>query len=193
MKKTLLTCSLIVSSCFFALAQFQVGGANVNVGKVCGTINGRPACINPSTGQYEFSTGNGKGVTVNANTGAVGVAGSIGGVKVGFTIPGTNTTLNLGQGGQLLNIFNLVQTLVARAVPLLIGIALLAFFWFLIEFIWKGRDNPEEQKKSKAGMGWAILALFVMVSVWGIIGFMGNILGINQGGTIKGYKNPGEE
>lgn len=193
MKKTLLACSFIVSSCFFAYAQLQVGGANVNVGRVCGTISGKPACINPSTGQYEFTTGSGNGVRINSQTGQVGVTGSINGNRIGFNLAGNNANGTPVQGGQLMNIFILVSTLVSRLVPFLIGVALLAFFWFLIEFIWKGREDPGEQNKAKAGMAWAILALFVMVSVWGIIGFMGNILGIQQGGTIKGYKNPGEE
>ena len=195
MKKTLLACSLIVGSCFFTYAQFQSpsGDVRLNVGKVCGTISGRPACINPSTGQYEFTTGSGNGVRINSQTGQVGVVGSINGKKIGFNLTGNNANGAPGQGGQLLNIFLLVSTLVARLVPFLIGVALLAFFWFLIKFIWKGREDPAKQKEGKAGMAWAILALFVMVSVWGIIGFMGNVLGIQQGGTIKGYKNPGEE
>jgi hypothetical protein len=36
------------------------------------------------------------------------------------------------------------------------------------------------------------MAIFVMVSVWGIIAFVGGILGIDQGGSIHGFKLPGE-
>jgi hypothetical protein len=31
-------------------------------------------------------------------------------------------------------------------------------------------------------MGYSILAIFVMVSIWGIIGFIGNTLGVGAGG-----------
>ena len=87
-------------------------------------------------------------------------------------------------GGALLSFLALAQTIVTRLVPFAVGIAVLAFFWFLITFIWKGRDNPEEQSKSLAGMGWSVLALFVMVSIWGIVGFLGSIVGVNQGGNV---------
>jgi hypothetical protein len=219
MKKALLACSLIVSSVFFANAQFQVGDVNVNVGKVCGTIRGKPACINPSTGQWEVVTGNGTGIGGNVNTGTIGGAGTINGVRVGGTIIGGGSqtggvsacdgiasevqrnacyTAQAQGGGNanytgILGLLALAQTFVARSVPLLVGVALLAFFWFLVEFIWKGKDSPDEQKKGKSGMFYAILAIFVMVSIWGIIAFVGQILGINQGGGMTGFKLPGEK
>lgn len=87
-------------------------------------------------------------------------------------------------GGALLSFLALAQTLVTRLVPFAVGLAVLAFFWFLITFIWKGREDAKEQSKSLAGMGWSILALFVMVSVWGIVGFLGSIVGVNQGGNV---------
>lgn len=87
-------------------------------------------------------------------------------------------------GGALLQLLALAQEIVSRLVPFAIGLAVLAFFWFLITFIFKGKDKPEEQQKSLKGMGFSVLALFVMVSIWGIIGFFGSVFGINQGGNI---------
>jgi uncharacterized membrane protein len=81
---------------------------------------------------------------------------------------------------------------VSRLVPFLVGLAVVVFFWFLVTFIWKGKDNPEEQKKGRAGMMYSLLAIFVMVSLWGIITFIGGILGIGQGGSISGFNLPGE-
>lgn len=109
------------------------------------------------------------------------------GVCVAAATPGEVDT------SPLVSLLILAQKVVGRLVPLLIGLALLAFFWFLVGFIWKGREDPKEQKKSLSGMGWSIVALFVMVSVWGIIGFMGSVVGINQGGTMSGFKLPGEQ
>ena len=112
--------------------------------------------------------------------------GSIGtGGNAPVAITGTN-------GNALLSLLGLAQTIVGRLVPLLVGVAVLAFFWFLIAFIWKGQDSPEEQRKSLSGMGYSVLALFVMVSVWGIIGFFASLFGINVGGTMPGFKLPGE-
>ena len=103
---------------------------------------------------------------------------------------GTVQTIGVGatqgnvNGGAILSFLALAQTIVTRLVPFAVGLAVLAFFWFLITFIWKGRDDAAEQKKSLAGMGWSILALFVMVSIWGIVGFLGSIVGVNQGGNV---------
>jgi hypothetical protein len=87
-------------------------------------------------------------------------------------------------GGALLGLLALAQTIVARLVPFAIGLAVLAFFWFLIRFIWLGKEDAETKKISLQGMGYSVLALFVMVSIWGIIGLMGSIFGVNQGGNI---------
>lgn len=100
-------------------------------------------------------------------------------------------TITIGQGAQqgrvngdaLIGLLSVAQTLVTRLVPFAIGVAVIVFFWFLIKFITQSSD-PAEQGKSKMGMVWSILALFVMVSIWGLVGFLGSLLGINQGGNV---------
>jgi hypothetical protein len=102
-------------------------------------------------------------------------------------------TASQGQvnGGALLSFLSLAQTLVARLVPFAISLAVLAFFWYLINFIWLGKDKPEDQPKNMKGMGFSILALFVMVSIWGIVGFLGSTLGVGQGGKTPSPCLPG--
>lgn len=97
---------------------------------------------------------------------------------------GVGATQGQVNGGALLSLLALAQTLVNRLVPFAVGLAVLAFFWFLIQFIWKGKESPDKQKETMAGMGYSILALFAMVSIWGIIGLLGSMLGIGQGGNI---------
>lgn len=87
-------------------------------------------------------------------------------------------------GTALLSLLSLVQEIVSRLTPLLIGLAVLAFFWFLVQFIWKGGESGEKKESSLKGMGFSILALFVMVSIWGLVGFLGNLVGVGQGGTV---------
>ncbi len=80
---------------------------------------------------------------------------------------------------QLTGIQNLLVSigrLVDLALPIVVGLALLGFFWGLVTFIWGGGDK----EKAKSLMGWSILALFVMVSIWGIINFIGGSLGIRS-------------
>lgn len=87
-------------------------------------------------------------------------------------------------GGALLQLLALAQEIISRLVPFAIGLAVLAFFWFLIVFIWKGSSDPAKREDSLKGMGYSVLALFVMVSIWGIIGLLGSIVGVGQGGNI---------
>ena len=87
-------------------------------------------------------------------------------------------------GGALLQLLALAQNLVTRLVPFAIGLAVLAFFWFLIKFIWKGSEDAKEKDAAMKGMGYSLLALFVMVSIWGLVGFLGSMFGINQGGNV---------
>ncbi len=55
-------------------------------------------------------------------------------------------------------------------VPLLVGIALLVFFWGIVKFI-KSAGSETARDDAKNIMFWGIIALFVMVSIWGIVQF----------------------
>jgi len=92
------------------------------------------------------------------------------------------STVSLVNKSPIVNLLVSVNEILGRLVPIAVGLAVLGFFWFLIIFIFKAKDNPEDQKKSMSGMGYSILAIFLMVSIWGIIGLLGNMFGIGQGG-----------
>jgi hypothetical protein len=97
---------------------------------------------------------------------------------------GQGATQGQVNGGALISLFALVQKLSTMLVPMLITAAVLVFFWFIIQFIINGNKDPEAKAASVKGMMYSVGALFVMVSIWGIIEFLGNILGVNQGGNI---------
>jgi hypothetical protein len=62
-----------------------------------------------------------------------------------------------------------------RLIPLLILLALVVFFWGLVQYILNpGEGHANGKTKMIAGL----LALFIMVSVWGIIKVAQNTLGI---------------
>ncbi|MEZ0208773.1 MAG: hypothetical protein ACAH17_01190 [Candidatus Paceibacterota bacterium] len=108
-----------------------------------------------------------------------------------FALAFAQTTIIIGSGAQqgqvngsaLLSLLALAQALVNNLGIFAIGVAVLAFFWFLIRFIFKA-DDPSGRSDALKGMAFAVLALFVMVSIWGIIGLLGSITGVNQGGNI---------
>jgi len=58
-------------------------------------------------------------------------------------------------------------------IGLSITIALIVFIWGVIEFI-AGSDNPEKRDQGKSHMVWGIIGLFIMVSVFGLMGIITN-------------------
>lgn len=84
-------------------------------------------------------------------------------------------------GTSAFRIANLIANLVNFLTPVVVGLALLAFFWGLFLYIYKKDDI----KAGRDYMIGGIIALFVMVSIWGIINFFGNTLGISTGGQAN--------
>lgn len=83
-----------------------------------------------------------------------------------------------------------IQTLIQRvgdlvelSIPIVAGLALLGFFWGLAIFVFQNGSEVDAEK-GKNIMKWGLIALFIMVSVWGIIGFFQRDLGIQSGGGI---------
>ncbi|MEY4602531.1 MAG: hypothetical protein RL292_472 [Candidatus Parcubacteria bacterium] len=64
-------------------------------------------------------------------------------------------------------------------VPIIFGLAVLFFFWGVAQFIRTVSEKTKEEGKNK--MIWGIVALFVMFSIWGIIKYIGDTVGIDTG------------
>lgn len=73
--------------------------------------------------------------------------------------------------------------LINTATPIIVALALLAFFWGLAMYIWGNKDETDGGK-GRDMMIYGIIALFVMVSVWGLINVLGSTFGIDQQTSI---------
>ena len=56
-------------------------------------------------------------------------------------------------------------------IPIVASLALLAFFWGLVKFIFNLSGDTKSVKDGRDLMVWGTIALFIMISVWGIIRF----------------------
>lgn len=97
---------------------------------------------------------------------------------------------NLGNVNTLLSS---IGNLVRSALPIVVGLALLGFFWGLMKFIFAAGDEGKRDE-GKQIMIYGIIGLFVMVSVWGLVGFIGSALNVQSGGnatipTVPGLGN----
>jgi hypothetical protein len=81
------------------------------------------------------------------------------------------------------DLFNYVTCIIANSiVPVLFMLALAMFIWGVIQYV----INTGEEKKKAEGKQfiiWGIIALAVMVSVWGLVGIVTNTFGISEGGV----------
>ncbi len=74
----------------------------------------------------------------------------------------------------LIDIVNSIGGIINLLIPILIALALVVFFWGLIQYIRK-----PEIKEGKNVMIAGLISLFIMVSVWGIILLAQGALGVN--------------
>ncbi len=70
-----------------------------------------------------------------------------------------------------------IEVIINPAILLLFVVALLVFFWGIVEFI-GGMENEERRDAGKRHLVWGVIGMFVMVSVWGILGIVLGTFGI---------------
>lgn len=75
------------------------------------------------------------------------------------------------------------KDIINLTIPVVFGLALIFFFWGLAQFILHS-DDEKAREDGKQRMLWGIIAIFVIVSIYGILGFIGDSVGIkvNIGG-----------
>ncbi len=68
----------------------------------------------------------------------------------------------------------------AYVMPILTTTAFVFFLWRIIKFIQESA-NSTKQTENRQSLLWSVLALTIMVSIWGIVAVLGNTLGIDTG------------
>jgi hypothetical protein len=100
-----------------------------------------------------------------------------------------------GRFGNIRSLLESLADIVNFLIPAVAALALLYFFYGLAKFILARRDGSDGQDEAKGIMIWGVVALFVMVSVWGLVRFIGDALGIgttqNRDIDIPGFSNDG--
>lgn len=76
--------------------------------------------------------------------------------------------------------------IINRIIPVIIGAAVLVFLWGVLRYV-IAKEDPEERAKGRYFMVWGIVALFVMVSVWGLVRILQNTLGVSSNTGAPGF------
>ena len=84
----------------------------------------------------------------------------------------------------VVTIVGTIGALIVTVTPVIVALALLYFFWGLAKYILAAGDETA-QGEGKRIMIWGIIALFVIVSVWGLVQVLNTTFGINQGTQVS--------
>ena len=95
-------------------------------------------------------------------------------------------TINSGISDTGKLIKNINTNIGGNLVLLMSSVAFILFLYGLVRFIYdRSNGNDKELDRDKKAMSWGLVALFVLVSVWGIIKMFQGFLGIQNTGDIN--------
>jgi len=75
-------------------------------------------------------------------------------------------------------------------IPLIFALATVMFVWGVVQFFILNADEEAKRAQGKQFMIWGIVALAVMLSVWGLVGILGNTFGISPGSALPAVHPP---
>jgi uncharacterized membrane protein len=87
-----------------------------------------------------------------------------------------STTYQTGSG--IAGLVSVATCILGMVIPLLIIAAIIVFLYGIVMYI-KDADNSEKRTEGSKFMLYGIIALFVMVSMWALVGVLGNTFGID--------------
>ncbi|MFA6006253.1 MAG: hypothetical protein WC764_00800 [Candidatus Paceibacterota bacterium] len=106
-------------------------------------------------------------------------------IKTKIGIVGVITTLPMvAFAADLLGFLGTVKSAMNALVPIFVGLALIYFIYGLAEYILiSGESGKKEEGRTR--MIWGTIAMFVLVSVWGLVAFIQTTTGVGDKSTIN--------
>jgi len=83
----------------------------------------------------------------------------------------------LASAASLFDTLGLANTFLNALIGLFITLAIVVFFWGLIKYLW---DMGEDKSEGLKIMMYGVIAIFVMVSIWGIIRLLQNTFSVTS-------------
>ncbi|MBU3668807.1 MAG: hypothetical protein FGM57_02465 [Candidatus Taylorbacteria bacterium] len=90
------------------------------------------------------------------------------GTLAAVVVPGIASAQSIGG---ILGLLAQASDLINRLIPFVIALTVLIFLWGIFKFVIAGGDG-EARKEAQGYIIWGIVALFVMVSVWGLVNIL---------------------
>ncbi len=78
----------------------------------------------------------------------------------------------------ILGLLDQVNLILSKLLPLIITLTLIVFLWGIFKFVMSGGDT-EQRREARGYIIWGIIALFVMVSVWGLVNILSRTVNLD--------------
>lgn len=87
--------------------------------------------------------------------------------------------LAFAQVGDAESLANRITEIINLIIPIIIALAVVYFLWGVFQYAIAG--DEEKKKSAKDTMIYGVIAIFVMVSVWGLVNILVGTFGLNTG------------
>lgn len=102
-----------------------------------------------------------------------------------LAIPAFAFAANQFEATYFIDFLDQLKLILKNVVPLLITVAIIVFFYELIMFISKKKQgDATKAEEARKGLFWSIIALFLMMSFWGVVQILQQITGTGNAGNI---------
>ncbi len=88
--------------------------------------------------------------------------------------------LAFAQVTDLSSAINLVGRLINQITPLLFALATIYLIWNLVKYIEAGKGDEKTRGEARDSIILAVVLLFVMVSIWGLVSVLSNTLQLEE-------------
>ncbi len=94
-------------------------------------------------------------------------------------IGGSEGSCELGNNPKLSNLLDSATCIINNSlIPLMFALAVVYFVWGVIQFVILGAGEETKRTQGKQCMIWGIIALAVMLSIWGLVAILGSTFGV---------------
>lgn len=74
-------------------------------------------------------------------------------------------------------ILDFIATTVRTLIPIIFGLAIVFFFWGLVTFL-RAAGDPKAQENGRNQMIWGVIAIAVMISIYGLVAWLQTTFGV---------------
>ena len=97
-----------------------------------------------------------------------------------YPVPPSGTCTALTNTATFKTLVDYVTCIIANSIiPLIFAGAAVMFIWGVVQFFIINSDEEAKRAQGKQFMIWGIIALAVMISIWGLVGILGNTFNLN--------------